>query len=262
MLDPRSQSPWVGRLILGGVLAVLYAPVVMIGVYSFTESKLGMVWRGFTTSWYAELFRDGELAESLRVSVLVGCAASTFSVALGTLAAVGLQTWRPRTRRLVQGLLALPLVVPEMVLAVALGVYFHALGTEKGLLTVVLAHTVFGLAYAFVIVSAAVNDLDPNLYHAALDCGATPGQAFWRVLLPILAPSLTAAWLLVFALSFDDFLVTMFTKGLSDDTLPIKIYTRMRFGVRPDTNALFVLLFLATLAGVLVTLRLNRTRKP
>ena len=261
MPSRAALSRWSGRLVLAAVLAALYAPVLMVFVYSFTESRLGMVWRGFTTDWYAELFRDGELGRGLWMSVVVGFAASTGAVALGVLAALGLRGWRPRPRRLAQGLLALPLVVPDMILGVALAVYFHALGTEKGWTTVVLAHTAFGLAYAFVVVSAAVSDLDPNLYAAALDCGATPAQAFWRVLVPVLAPSLVAAWLLVFALSFDDFLITFFTKGTGADTLPIKIYGRMRTGVRPDTNALFVLLFLATLAGVLLTLRLNRRRK-
>lgn len=261
MADHGLLPRWPGRVVLGLVLALLYAPVVMIVVSSFTESRLAGVLRGFTTHWYAELFRDAALGRGLLASVLIGAGAGTVSVALGTLAALGLRGWRARPRRLAQGLLALPLVVPDMVLAVALGVYFHALGMEKGWTTVMLAHTAFGLAYAFVVVAAAVSDLDPNLYAAALDCGATPWQAFWRVLVPVLAPSLAAAWLLVFALSFDDFLITFFTKGPGADTLPITIYNRMRFGVTPSTNALFVLLFLATLAGVLLTLRLNQTRK-
>ena len=117
-------------------------------------------------------------------------------------------------------------------------------------MTVVLAHTAFGISYAFVVLSAAVEDLDENLQAAALDSGATPWQAFRLVTVPILAPSLAVAWLLVFALSFDDFLITFFTKGPGRDTLPIKIYAQMRFGVRPDTNALFVVLFLATLIGL------------
>ena len=147
-----------------------------------------------------------------------------------------------------------------MILAVALAIFFHALGTEKGWLTVVLAHTAFGLAYAFVVISAAVRDLNPDLLAAALDCGASPWQAFWRVLAPILMPSLIVAWLLVFALSFDDYLIAFFTKGPATDTLPIKIFGRMRRGVTPDTNALFALLFAATLAGALVAQRLQRRR--
>ncbi len=262
MREDGLRSRWPGRLVLGGVLLILYAPVLTIFVYSFSESQFSMIWRGFSLKWYAELFRDRDLGDGLLRSLLVGAAASTAAVVLGTLAALGLHGWPARARRAGQGLLALPLVVPDMILAVALGLFFHAVGVDKGWLTVVLAHAAFGLAYAFVVVAAAVSDLDPNLYAAALDCGATPRQAFWRVLVPTLAPSLLVAWLLVFALSFDDFLVTFFTKGPGTDTLPIKIYARMRFGVRPDVNALFALLFLATLAGVLLTLRLNRRPAP
>jgi ABC-type spermidine/putrescine transport system permease subunit II len=156
--------------------------------------------------------------------------------------------------------LALPLVVPDMIIAVSLALFFHALSADQGLVTVVLAHTAFGLAYAFVALWGAVQDFDETLVDAAVDCGATPWQAFWRVTVPILAPSLLVAWLLVFALSFDDFLITFLTKGPGADTLPIMIFSRMRFGVQPDTNALFVVLFLLTLLGVLLAGWLSRRR--
>lgn len=262
MPNSAAASPWPGRLILAGVLALLYAPIAMVCLYSFTESRLGMVWRGFTVRWYGELVRDSELAESLGISILLGSAASTGAVVLGACAAVGLPGWSLRPRRAAQAVLGLPLVVPDLILALALGIYFHALGIEKCMVTVILAHMTFGVAYAFVVVSAAVQDLDPNLYRAALDCGATPAQAFWRVLLPLFAPSLITAWLFVFALSFDDFLIAFFTKGVGADTLPIKVYGRMRLGVRPDINALFTLLFLVTLAGTLLALRVQRGGSP
>jgi ABC-type spermidine/putrescine transport system permease subunit II len=249
---------WLGRAILGLVLIAMYAPVAMVFIYSFNESRIGSVWTGFSSRWYGELLRRDDLWEALQVSLVVGFSASTLSVALGTLAAVGLRRWSERRRRLAAGLFGLPLVVPDLILAVALGLFFHALAVPQGLATVVLAHTAFGIAYAFVVLSAAVQDLDENLYLAALDCGATPWQAFWRVTVPILLPSATVAWMLVFALSFDDFLITFFTKGPGRDTLPIKIYSQMRFGVRPDTNALFVILFVATLAGTLAALWVGR----
>ena len=252
MADHRKLFRWLGWAVLAFVLAAMYAPVAMIFVYSFNESRIGSVWTGFSTRWYGELLRRGELWACLKTSLLVGLLASTISLVLGTLAALGLRRWRERTRRLAGGILALPLVVPDMIMAVSLAVFFHAIGARLGLVTVVLSHVAFGISYAYVVMSAAVGDLDENLQAAALDCGATPWQAFCRVTAPILAPSLVAAWLLVFALSFDDFLITFFTKGPGTDTLPIKIYSRMRFGVRPDTNALFVLLFLFTLAGVAV----------
>jgi ABC-type spermidine/putrescine transport system permease subunit II len=238
----------------------MYAPVAMIFVYSFNESRLGSVWTGFSTRWYSDLFQQVELWEGLRTSVVVGAAASTLSVVLGLLAALGLKHWRRRPRRAAQALLAVPLVLPDLLMAMSLALFFHALHVRQGLATVVLAHVVFGVSYAFVVLASAVHDLDDTLHDAALDAGATPWQAFRRVTLPLLAPSLGVAWLLVFALSFDDFLITFLTKGPGADTLPIEIYSRMRFGVQPDTNALFVVLFLVTLAGAAAAQWLQRGR--
>ena len=262
MSAPRRLSLWSGRAVLALVLAALYAPIAMAFIYSFNASPIGSVWTGFSTRWYGGLLHRRDLWLSLRTSVLLGLVASTLSVALGTLAALGLRRWRQTPRRLASGLLALPLVAPEIILGLSLALFFHALAVQRGLLTVALAHTAFGLAYAFVVMSAAVADLDDNLYAAALDCGATPWQAFRLVLVPVLLPSLAVAWLLVFALSFDDFLITFLTKGVGGDTLPVKIYSQMRFGVRPDTNALFVVLFLGTLVLATVGYRLSAAQNP
>lgn len=252
---------WFPRAVLTGALLLMYAPILMVFIYSFNESRIGSVWTGFSTKWYGELFRRAELWAGLRTSVQIGFVASSLSVLLGMFAALGLASWHGRALRLARGVLALPLVVPDMIMAVSLALFFHAVGMEWGWLRIVLAHTAFGVSYSYVVIAAAVQDFDRNLWHAALDCGATPWQGFWRVTVPILGPSLCVAWLFVFALSFDDFLITFFTKGPGTDTLPIKIYSRMRFGVRPDTNAMFVVLFLATLAGVLVAAALQRRHR-
>jgi ABC-type spermidine/putrescine transport system permease subunit II len=252
MRDTREAYRGVGRLLLGLAVTGMYAPVAMVFLYSFNASRVGSVWTGFSARWYWELLGQRDLWDGLRASLQVGLVASTASVAMGTLAAMGLRRWRARPRRLAHGLLVLPLVVPDMIIAVSLAIFFHAIGARMGFLTIALAHVSFGLSYAFVIVSAAATDLDEAILAAALDCGATPSRAFWTVTMPILAPSLIIAWLLTFALSFDDFLITFFTKGPGTDTLPIKIYSRMRFGVRPDTNALFVVLFLATLSCLIL----------
>jgi len=255
----RSRAgTWIGRAALAVVLLSLYAPVAAVFVYSFNESRLGSTWTGFSVKWYGQLWDRDDLWESLEISVLIAALTSTLSVALGLLAALGLKHWPRRPRRLASAVLGLPLLTPEVILAVSLGLFFHALAVPRGWWTVTLAHASFGIAYAFVVLWAAISDLDENLYQAALDCGATPWQAFWMVLVPILAPSLVVAWLLVFALSFDDFLITFLTKGVGGDTLPIKIYGQMRFGVQPSTNALFVVLFLITLSGVLLAAWLLR----
>jgi len=249
---------WLGRMALALVLAGMYLPVAMTIVYSFNESKIGTVWTGFSLNGYRNVFVQEGLFAALWASLAIGSIASSLSVLAGTLAAMGLVAWRPHTRLLAQGVLALPLVTPDVIIALSLAMFFSALRIEQGWGTVVAAHCVFGISYAFVVMTGAVQDLDPTLYWAALDCGAKPWQAYTRVIVPILAPSLVVAWLFVFALSFDDFLITFLTKGPGADTLPIKIYGQMRFGIRPETSALFVLLFFVTLAGALGASRLLR----
>lgn len=252
---------FLGYTALALVLAGMYLPVLMTFVYSFNASRIGTVWTGFSLNGYAELAQAQDLWQALLASCLIGTAASTLSVAAGTLAALGLQRWTPRFRALGQGLIALPLVTPDVIIALSLAMFFNAIRLQQGFGTVVAAHCVFGIAYAFVVMAGAVQDFDESLYQAALDCGATPWQALVRVTLPILAPSLAVAWLFVFALSFDDFLITLLTKGPGADTLPVKIYAQMRFGIKPQTSALFVILFLITFAGALAASRLLRRKE-
>jgi ABC-type spermidine/putrescine transport system permease subunit II len=256
-----TTSKVFGVTVLVAVLAVMYAPVVMVFAYSFNESRLGSVWTSFSVQSYRALFQKRDLWDALKTSLLVGTAVSTLSLVFGTLAALGLQDWRRRPRLMAEGLIAMPLVVPDIILGISLAVFFYSIGVKLSLTTVILAQAAFGLSYAFVVVSAAVKDLDPNIHAAALDCGATRWRAFWLVTVPLLAPSLLVAWLFVFSLSFDDFLITFFTKGTGNDTLPIKIYAQMRFGVRPETNALFVVLFVATSAVIAAAWLRRRTSR-
>jgi ABC-type spermidine/putrescine transport system permease subunit II len=251
----------LGWSALALVLAGMYLPVLMTAIYSFNASRIGTVWTGFSLDGYRELLQAEELWRALGASCLIGAGASSLSVALGTMAALGVARWRPRPRAMAGGLLALPLVTPDVIIALSLAMFFNAARVQQGWGTVVMAHCVFGISYAFVVMAGAVQDLDETLYAAALDCGATPWQAYWRVLVPILAPSVAVAWLFVFALSFDDFLITFLTKGPGTDTLPIKIYAQMRFGIKPQTSALFVVLFVFTLGGALVASRLMRKRE-
>jgi spermidine/putrescine transport system permease protein len=249
----------VGRAFLGGCLLAMYAPIAMVFVYSFNSSrKIGTVWRGFSLEPYANVFQQEDLLRGLTASLVIGFWTSCLAVTLGTLAAIGLAKARGSLRTGGPTLLALPLVTPDIVIGIALASFFSLLRFERGWVTVVLAHGVFGISYAYVVLASAVKDLDENLYAAALDCGATPLQALRKVTLPLLMPAMGVAWLMVFALSFDDFVITFLTKGAGADTLPIEIYGQMRFGVRPQTNALFVLLFLATLTMALVAARLAR----
>jgi ABC-type spermidine/putrescine transport system permease subunit II len=254
----QSILRWLGRTALAAMLVAMYLPVLMTLIYSFNASRIGTVWTGFSLHAYTELFQHSDLWRALGASCAIGAAASTLSVLVATMAAVGLRRWRPRLRILAQCILALPLVTPDVIIAISLAMFFNALRVPQGFCTVIAAHCVFGISYAFVVMVGAVQELDRTLYDAALDCGATPWQAYRRVILPLLSPSLIVAWLFVFALSFDDFLITFMTKGPGTDTLPIKIYAQMRFGIQPQTSALFVVLFLVTLSGAIVANRLSR----
>lgn len=247
------------RVLLIMVVAGIYLPMAMTFVYSFNASRIGTVWTGFSLQGYQTLFSSSTLWQPLLASCLIGAAASSLSVVVGSAAAIGLARWRPRWQTFGRGILALPLITPDVILAVSLAMFFSALEIRQGFSTVVAAHCVFGISYAFVVMSAAVADFDDNLYDAALDCGATPLQALRKVVVPILLPSLFVAWLFVFALSFDDFLITFMTKGPGTDTLPIKINAQMRFGIQSQTNALFVILLLVTLAGALLAWRLQQS---
>jgi ABC-type spermidine/putrescine transport system permease subunit II len=250
----------VENVALGIALVGMYSPVVMIFVYSFNASRIGTVWTGFSLDAYRQLVMQSDLWQGLAASCGIAAIASSLSVVVGTMGALGLVHWPPRMRAFARSVLAFPLVTPDVITALALAMFFSALKIEQGFGTVIAAHCVFGVSYAFVVMAGAVQDLDETLYAAALDCGASPAQAYRRVILPILAPSLVVAWLFVFALSFDDFLITFMTKGPGTDTLPIKIYTQMRFGIKPQTNALFVILFLITLGGAVMASRFMRRR--
>jgi ABC-type spermidine/putrescine transport system permease subunit II len=243
------------------LVALLYAPVCMVLVYSFNDSRIGSVWTHFSLRWYTELFSRGDLWAALKVSIVVASIASSVSIVLATLASLGVV--KIRSRRIVDavtGVLFVPLVLPDVFLGISLALLFNALSIPRTLLTVILSHLVFGVSYAFVVIHAAMLSLDPALHDAAIDCGATPLQAHTRVTIPTLRPTIAVAWLFVFVLSFDDFLITFFTKGVGTDTLPIKIFSQMRFGVRPDTNAMFVVIAVFGLLAMGAAARLGRGR--
>lgn len=251
----RSASHSLRLLGLAAVLLLLYAPVAMVFIYSFNDSRIGSVWTKASARWYGEIFERGDLWASLELSVLIAFSAATGSVVAAVAAAHGLPAFSGRFQKLVRAVFLIPLLLPDVLMGISLALTYAAIGLPKSLLTVVASHLVFGVAYAFVVIQAAVEELDSTIYDAALDCGATPRQAFFQVTLPILRPSIAVAWLFVFVLSFDDFLITFFTKGVGGDTLPIKIYSQMRFGVRPDTNVLFVLVATVSLAAFLLVER-------
>lgn len=234
----------------------MYLPILVLAFYSFNQSPYSAGWKGFTLQWYRRFFEDSRILAALVDSLRVGIFSVAIAAVLGTLMAVGLARYRFVGKTLYQGVSYLPLIIPDIAIAVATLVFLAAVAIplsggliELSLWTVVAAHVVFCLAYIALVVSTRLTNIDPHLEEAALDLGATPVQAFLQVLLPELTPAILSGCLLAFVLSLDDFLIASFTAGGGVKTLPMEIFSRIRTGVKPDINALSV--FLIVVSGLI-----------
>jgi spermidine/putrescine transport system permease protein len=258
---PRVVS-WQGVFSLF-MYVFMYLPILVLAFYSFNQSPYSATWQGFTLDWYNKLFNDDRILSALQNSLLVACVAVSISAILGTLMAVGLARYRFPGKSLYRGISYLPLIIPDIAIAVATLVFLAAFAIPLSVWTIVAAHVVFCLAYISLVVSSRLTNLDPHLEEAALDLGATPVQAFIKVLLPQLMPGIIAGCLLAFILSLDDFLIASFTAGSGSNTLPIEIFSRIRTGVKPDINALSVILIVvsAFIALVAELIRASSERK-
>ena len=243
-----------GWLSLG--YAFLYLPIVALVVFSFNDSPLPNVWRGFTLRWYAALAQDAELLAGLWLSLKIAFLTACGSVVLGTLTAFALVKYkRFAGRTLFSGMATAPLVMPEVVVGLSLLLMLvsvqRALGfPERGLLTIWFGHLLLGVAYAAVVVQARLQDLNPQLEEAAMDLGARPHQVFWLVTLPMIAQSLVSAWLLTFTLSLDDVVLSAFLSGPGATTMPLVIFSRARLGLNPSVNAVATLIIFIVAIGV------------
>lgn len=232
--------------------AFLYLPMIILVIYSFNASKLVTVWAGFSTKWYGELLQNEAFLDAAWVTLKVGFFSSTLATVLGTMAAYALvRRGRFAGRTLFSGMIYAPLVMPEVITGLSLLLLFIAIGLDRGVLTIVLAHTTFSMCYVSVVVSSRLVSFDQSLEEAALDLGCTPFQAFRSVTLPIIAPAVAAGWLLAFTLSLDDLVIASFTAGPSATTLPIKIFSSVRLGVSPEINALSTIIIAIVTVGVI-----------
>jgi spermidine/putrescine transport system permease protein len=241
----------------------MYLPILVLALYSFNDSAYSADWKGFTLKWYTKLFDDSRVLTALQNSLTVALVAVAISAVLGTMMAVGLARYRFPGKSLYRGISFLPLIVPDIAIAVATLVFLAVIAIPLSLWTIVAAHVVFCLSYVAYVVSSRIVGLDPHLEEAALDLGATPFQAFIRVLLPELMPAIIAGCLISFVLSMDDFLIASFTAGTGATTLPMEIFSRIRTGVKPDVNALSVILILlsGTVALIAELLRYRSEQK-
>ncbi|KIN74538.1 ABC transporter permease subunit [Sulfitobacter guttiformis] len=246
----KRLSPFnVTSLTLGFVF--LYLPMLLLVIYSFNSSKLVTVWAGFSTKWYGELLRDEAFLSAAVVTIKVAVISSTFATILGTMAAyVLVNSGRFFGRTLFSGMIYAPLVMPEVITGLSLLLLFIGLGIDRGVLTIVLAHTTFSMCFVSVVVSSRLVSFDRSLEEAALDLGCSRFDAFRLVTLPIIAPAVISGWLLAFTLSLDDLVIASFVSGPSSTTLPIKIWSSVRLGVSPEINALSTLMIAIVTIGV------------
>ncbi|HEY9621257.1 MAG TPA: ABC transporter permease [Crinalium sp.] len=241
----RFRTSW--QLIVTLLMFVfMYLPVLVLAFYSFNDSPFSAGWSGFSLRWYAKMFSDGRILSALQDSLLVAFLAVGIAAVLGTFMAVGLARYHFPGKGLYQGMSYLPLIIPDIAIAVATLVFLAYMAIPLSLWTVVSAHIVFCLSYIALVVSTRLAGLNPHLEEAALDLGATPSQAFIKILLPELMPAIISGCLLSFVLSMDDLLISSFTAGGGVTTLPMEIFSRVRTGVKPDINALSVILILGS----------------
>ena len=231
--------------------AFLYLPIVLLVVYSFNASRLVTVWGGFSTQWYAALFRNEALMSAAWVTLRVGLVSATVATLLGTLAALALVRYgRFRGRTLFTGMVYAPMVMPEVITGLSLLLFFVAVGLDRGFWTIVLAHVTFTMCFGAVVVQSRLVTFDRALEEAAMDLGATPLRTFFFVTLPLIAPAIVAGFLLAFTLSIDDLVIASFTAGPGATTLPMRIYSQVRLGVTPEINAASTILIALVTIGV------------
>ena len=257
-MKAASFNRWFGRGWLAAGFFFLYLPIVALVIFSFNDSPIPNVWRGFTLKWYEALLRDDEMLSGLWLSFKIALLTACGSVVLGTLAAFALVKYRRfKGRTLFSGMVSAPLVMPEVVVGLSLLLMMvsvqRALGfPERGMFTIWLGHLLLGMAYATVVVQARLQDLNPQLEEAAMDLGAKPHQVFWLVTLPMIAQSLVSAWLLTFTLSLDDVVLSAFLSGPGSTTMPLVIFSRARLGLNPSVNAVATVIVVVVAVGVVL----------
>lgn len=245
----------------------LYIPIVSLVIFSFNESKLVTVWGGWSTKWYGELLNDPQILGSAWISLKIGVVTATLATVLGTIAAMVLTRFgRVRGRGLLTGMVTAPLVMPEVITGLSLLLLFVAMEATfgwpagRGMLTIVIAHTTFCMAYVAVVVQSRLTDMDDSIEEAASDLGAKPMRVFFDITLPMIAPSLVSGWLLSFTLSLDDLVIASFVSGPGASTLPMVIFSKVRLGVTPEINALATLIVLVVAIGISISWFLMRRK--
>jgi len=243
---------WAASL---AVYAFLYVPLAVVVLFSFNDSELNAQWVGFTTRWYGKLAGDMDMIHAAANSLFIAIVASAMATVLGTLSGIAMHRYR---LRLLPILAVTPVAMPELLLGVALLLFFRqVLDLTLGLLSILIAHVTFSIGFVAVIVRARLAGMDESLFEAARDLGASPWSTFRRITLPLILPAVAAGFLMAFALSIDDFVITFFVAGVGVKTLPLQIYSMIKVAVSPEVNAVSTLLMLLTVTVVAIASQLS-----
>ena len=242
-------------------MAFLYLPIAILVIYSFNASRLVTVWGGWSVHWYGELLADAPLVRSALISLRLALTAATAATILGTLAALALVRFgRFRGRLLFSAMIYAPLVMPEVITGLSLLLLFVAVAVDRGFWTVAIAHTTMAMCFVTVIVQSRLIDFDTSLEEAAMDLGCPPSRTFFAVVLPVIMPAVIAGFLLAFSLSLDDLVIASFTTGPGATTLPIRIYSEVRLGVKPEINAVCTIFIAVVAAAVVAASLIEKSR--
>tara|TARA_R110000737_G_scaffold71853_1_gene100368 strand:- start:673 stop:1461 length:789 start_codon:yes stop_codon:yes gene_type:complete len=249
--------------ILAGVFAFLYLPISVLVALSFNDGGLPTAWTGFSTKWYGALFANADIMGAALNTLIVAVISTILATLFGTLLAVGVEI-RRRKGRFLETLIFAPMIIPDIVLAIALLSFFSLLGVKMGLHTIILAHVVFNLAFVCSVVRARLKTFDWSIVEASTDLGAPTLTTLRRVIIPVLSPAIIAGALLAFTLSVDEFVIAFFTAGAgrASTTLPMQIYAMIRFGVTPEINALATIVMGISVLALTLSQRLNRGGLP
>jgi len=236
----------------------LYAPIIVLVLFSFNRSKLNATWTGFTFEWYVKLLHDRPILEATANTLIVALVSTVTSTVIGTAAALAMHRFQFFGKRLMEAVLYIPIVIPEIVMGVSLLALYVMLGFELGLPTIIIAHIAFSISFVTVTVRARLHGFNRHLEEAAMDLGADEWTTFRRVTFPLILPGIMSGALLALTLSLDDFIITFFTAGPGSTTLPLRIYSMLKLAVTPEVNALSTVLLGTTLLLVTLSQRLQK----
>ncbi|WP_026884349.1 ABC transporter permease [Clostridium akagii] len=242
------------------IFAFLYVPIAIIVIYSFNATKSNVVFSGITFDWYTALFNDDDVITALINSLTIAAISTAISAVIGTVGAIGLQRQKFKGKGAMDLLIYIPIVIPEIIMGISLLVFFSALQMDFGILTLVLAHTTFCIPFVLINVKSRLAGFDMSVEEAAMDLGASKFTVFRTITIPLIFPAIISGAMLAFALSLDDVIINFFVSGPESTTLPIKIFSMLRFGLSPEINALCTIMLLATFV-VLILSQVTKLKK-